>query len=281
MFLSQHQVNFDFLKKKKSSKLYRVTVKKMSCNIFRTMRERKSEDSTEKKAQNVFYPTPDEYQNQILPKSPKYPSPHVSDPLLYPHFHKDILVIAHPTTFPLFFSVLFLLSLKLSFYSFLLSLSLSLFDLRLFETLNLEAIDRSMGNRICGKRRSVVDERFTRPRRLEHQPSNVDYRRLRKLILSEKLAPCFDASDDPVLGDLEECPICFLYFPSLNRSKCCDKGICTECFLQMKSSDATRPAQYPSVLSSLNSIEVLGFCSVFLRLIKKRWTFFFVIFGWV
>ncbi|KAK1324248.1 hypothetical protein QJS10_CPA02g01399 [Acorus calamus] len=67
-----------------------------------------------------------------------------------------------------------------------------------------------MGNRICGKRRSVVDERFTRPRRLEHQPSNVDYRRLRKLILSEKLAPCFDASDDPVLGDLEECPICFL-----------------------------------------------------------------------
>ena len=32
----------------------------------------------------------------------------------------------------------------------------------------------------------------------------------------------------------EECPICFLSYPALNRSKCCGKGICTECFLQLK-----------------------------------------------
>jgi len=33
----------------------------------------------------------------------------------------------------------------------------------------------------------------------------------------------------------EECPICFLYYPGgLNRSICCRKGLCTECFLQIK-----------------------------------------------
>ncbi len=34
--------------------------------------------------------------------------------------------------------------------------------------------------------------------------------------------------------DLEECPICFLFYCELNRSICCHKGICTECFLQIK-----------------------------------------------
>ncbi|MQL91308.1 hypothetical protein Taro_023916 [Colocasia esculenta] len=66
-----------------------------------------------------------------------------------------------------------------------------------------------MGNRICGlRRRGPVEERLTRPQRLARQPSNVDYRKLRKLILSRKLAPCFDAFEDPA-SDLEECPICF------------------------------------------------------------------------
>ncbi|KAF9566671.1 SNF1-interacting protein [Mortierella alpina] len=32
-----------------------------------------------------------------------------------------------------------------------------------------------------------------------------------------------------------ECPICFLYYPrNTNRTRCCDKPICTECFVQIK-----------------------------------------------
>lgn len=121
-----------------------------------------------------------------------------------------------------------------------------------------------MGNRISirkGSGRRPVEERLTRPRRLVLESSNVDYKKLRKLILSEKLAPCFDGAEESN-PDLEECPICFFvihssknriffygfwllatgflmelfwgydlqYFPSLNRSKCCMKGICTGWF---------------------------------------------------
>lgn len=31
-----------------------------------------------------------------------------------------------------------------------------------------------------------------------------------------------------------ECPICFLSYPALNRTKCCQKEVCTECFLQAR-----------------------------------------------
>ncbi|KAL5529091.1 hypothetical protein ACEPAG_5065 [Sanghuangporus baumii] len=37
-----------------------------------------------------------------------------------------------------------------------------------------------------------------------------------------------------------ECPICFLYYPpNINRSRCCDQAICTECFVQIKRSEPT------------------------------------------
>ncbi|PGH31351.1 protein SIP5 [[Emmonsia] crescens] len=35
-----------------------------------------------------------------------------------------------------------------------------------------------------------------------------------------------------------ECPICFLYYPPyLNRTRCCDQLICSECFVQIKRAD--------------------------------------------
>ncbi|PLB37187.1 Sip5p [Aspergillus candidus] len=38
-----------------------------------------------------------------------------------------------------------------------------------------------------------------------------------------------------------ECPICFLYYPPyLNRTRCCDQPICSECFVQIK-----RPEPHP------------------------------------
>eukprot|EP00262_Sarcandra_glabra_P011085 TRINITY_DN26788_c0_g1_i1.p1 TRINITY_DN26788_c0_g1~~TRINITY_DN26788_c0_g1_i1.p1 ORF type:complete len:398 (-),score=47.48 TRINITY_DN26788_c0_g1_i1:270-1343(-) len=114
-----------------------------------------------------------------------------------------------------------------------------------------------MGNRISRKRRSTVDDRFTKPQRIASPLPNVDYKKLRKLILSGKLAPCFDAVDDSD-PDLEECPICFYNYKSLNRSKCCTTGICTECFLQMKPSNSNRLAQCPFCKKSCYSVEYRG-----------------------
>lgn len=116
-----------------------------------------------------------------------------------------------------------------------------------------------MGNIIFRGRRNTVDERYTRPQRILREPSNIDYKKLRKLILSHKLAPCFDGAEDSTLNsDLEECPICFFFYPSLNRSRCCSKGICTECFLQMNPSNAIRPAQCPFCKSSCYAVEYRG-----------------------
>ncbi|KAH6780803.1 RING/U-box superfamily protein [Perilla frutescens var. hirtella] len=112
-----------------------------------------------------------------------------------------------------------------------------------------------MGNKL-GRRRQVVDEKYTRPQGL-YQHRDVDHKKLRKLILDSKLAPCYPGDDDCAC-DLEECPICFLYYPSLNRSRCCMKGICTECFLQMKTPNSTRPTQCPFCKTSNYAVEYRG-----------------------
>ncbi|KAJ5606962.1 hypothetical protein N7537_003581 [Penicillium hordei] len=42
--------------------------------------------------------------------------------------------------------------------------------------------------------------------------------------------------------DASECPICFLYYPPyLNRTRCCDQPICSECFVQIKRPDPHTP----------------------------------------
>ena len=52
--------------------------------------------------------------------------------------------------------------------------------------------------------------------------------------------------------DASECPICFLYYPKyLNKTRCCDQAICSECFVQIKRPDphppehASEPGQAP------------------------------------
>jgi hypothetical protein len=64
-----------------------------------------------------------------------------------------------------------------------------------------------MGNKIT-RRRPVIDERYTRPQGL-YPCRDVDHRKLRRLILESKLAPCYPGAEEPAT-DLEECPICFL-----------------------------------------------------------------------
>lgn len=42
--------------------------------------------------------------------------------------------------------------------------------------------------------------------------------------------------------DATECPICFLYYPPyLNKTRCCDQTICSECFVQIKRPDPHAP----------------------------------------
>ncbi len=42
--------------------------------------------------------------------------------------------------------------------------------------------------------------------------------------------------------DATECPICFLYYPPyLNKTRCCDQAICSECFVQIKRPDPHLP----------------------------------------
>ncbi|XP_059662808.1 E3 ubiquitin-protein ligase DA2L-like [Cornus florida] len=112
-----------------------------------------------------------------------------------------------------------------------------------------------MGNKLS-RRRQVVDDKYTRPQGL-YQHKDVDHKKLRKLILDSKLAPCYPG-DEECACDLEECPICFLYYPSLNRSRCCLKGICTECFLQMKTPNSARPTQCPFCKTSNYAVEYRG-----------------------
>ncbi|KAI9457810.1 hypothetical protein BJY52DRAFT_456567 [Lactarius psammicola] len=43
-----------------------------------------------------------------------------------------------------------------------------------------------------------------------------------------------------IYKDAAECPICFLYYPPhINRSRCCDQAICSECFVQIKRTEPT------------------------------------------
>ncbi|WVZ79152.1 hypothetical protein U9M48_026763 [Paspalum notatum var. saurae] len=77
------------------------------------------------------------------------------------------------------------------------------------------------------RRLPAVEERLTRPRRIVRELPDLDAGRLHRLIRCGDLAPCFDPAEDAGDGQAEDCPICFFFYPSLNRSKCCGKGICT------------------------------------------------------
>ncbi|KAH7366571.1 hypothetical protein KP509_18G086000 [Ceratopteris richardii] len=91
-----------------------------------------------------------------------------------------------------------------------------------------------MGNKIY-RHAERVDERFTRPQG-PYECKDGESRKLRRLIMNGQLAPCYPGAEE-YSPELEDCPICFLFYPRLNRSKCCSKPICTECYLQVKSMD--------------------------------------------
>ena len=67
------------------------------------------------------------------------------------------------------------------------------------------------------------------------------------LVKSGKLAPPSKGEDDPTPTATEECPICFLYFPTINASKCCSQSICTSCYLQVRPQNGGSECPFCSV----------------------------------
>lgn len=62
--------------------------------------------------------------------------------------------------------------------------------------------------------------------------------------------------------DASECPICFLYYPPyLNKTRCCDQAICSECFVQIKRPDPHPPEHSdpsaPPPISEIPDVERL------------------------
>jgi len=92
--------------------------------------------------------------------------------------------------------------------------------------------DGAMGNKQSTRSRENIDPQLLKPTGL-YPNCEWDERVLRRLILDRKLAPCHVGLEENS-GEQEECPICMLNYPGgLNRSTCCKKPICTECFLQV------------------------------------------------
>eukprot|EP00698_Gefionella_okellyi_P017351 TRINITY_DN5058_c0_g1_i1.p1 TRINITY_DN5058_c0_g1~~TRINITY_DN5058_c0_g1_i1.p1 ORF type:complete len:474 (-),score=106.17 TRINITY_DN5058_c0_g1_i1:156-1577(-) len=113
-----------------------------------------------------------------------------------------------------------------------------------------------MGNLGSKRKGPAIPEEFTKPNGL-YPKCEWEDKAVRKLILARKLAPRYPPDGDG-RSDLEECPICFLFYPGgLNRSNCCKKPICTECYLQIKKPTSSH-ASCPFCNKSKYSVVYVG-----------------------
>ncbi|MDP2436337.1 MAG: hypothetical protein Q8P67_11375, partial [archaeon] len=84
---------------------------------------------------------------------------------------------------------------------------------------------------------------------------------LRKQIVDKKLAPIYKGLEEEKDRHCEECPICSLWYPVLNRVQCCKNSICTECYVQI----AKTPPSIPPSVSAFKCpfCSIVGFSAVF------------------
>eukprot|EP01101_Sappina_pedata_P002678 TRINITY_DN12897_c0_g1_i1.p1 TRINITY_DN12897_c0_g1~~TRINITY_DN12897_c0_g1_i1.p1 ORF type:complete len:235 (-),score=43.39 TRINITY_DN12897_c0_g1_i1:47-751(-) len=61
-----------------------------------------------------------------------------------------------------------------------------------------------------------------------------DHKMIKRMVVDKKVAPIFKGAGDPPGDEWDECPLCFLNYPLLNKLVCCRKYLCTECYLQIK-----------------------------------------------
>ncbi|KAI8975597.1 hypothetical protein BDF20DRAFT_618109 [Mycotypha africana] len=89
---------------------------------------------------------------------------------------------------------------------------------------------------------AMLDYGSLTPHGIYTSNNNYDIHIVRSLIRKGQLAPFYEGVNEPTTNANSklvpydtECPICFLYYPSrMNRTRCCNKSICTECFLQLQ-----------------------------------------------
>ena len=74
-----------------------------------------------------------------------------------------------------------------------------------------------------------------------------DEESLSKHIREGKLAPQKTGTESPVSSQCVECPICFLYFETVNGSTCCRQPICTGCYVQVRPYVGAVPCPFCSV----------------------------------
>jgi len=118
-----------------------------------------------------------------------------------------------------------------------------------------------MGHKLSRSAAGPADDHLLCPTGL-YPDSTVDLKKLRRLILEGKLSPCYKGLEEDEASDpeqpLEDCPICFLMYPAVNRSRCCGKGICTECFLQVKPRRGETSALCPFCKAPCYAVEYRG-----------------------
>jgi len=61
-----------------------------------------------------------------------------------------------------------------------------------------------------------------------------DEKKVETLVEAMLLAPRQQGLDEPCGEYQEECPICFYFYARVNRSSCCNKPICTNCFVHIQ-----------------------------------------------
>jgi hypothetical protein len=94
-----------------------------------------------------------------------------------------------------------------------------------------------MGNRF-GKNDDAPERRFAAPTGI-YETCPWELKQIKSMITSKKIAPCFPPADTSDKCSVE-CPICFFNFPACNRTRCCGKYICSECYLQVRKPDLPR-----------------------------------------
>ncbi len=90
-----------------------------------------------------------------------------------------------------------------------------------------------MGNSSSARRRRAHAVQYVKPSGL-YTNGKWDDRRVARLIVRGELAPRHPGADERDHLHREECPICFLAYPILNKARCCAARLCTECYLQLR-----------------------------------------------
>eukprot|EP00210_Caulerpa_lentillifera_P004158 g3964.t1 len=117
-----------------------------------------------------------------------------------------------------------------------------------------------MGHRLCSRE---LPDKFLCPQMALGRDSG-DVRVFKRMVLKGRLAPFYPGFEDSdaapgvriLLELLEECPICYMYYRVMNRTKCCRQRICSECIAQIQSSNGTSLSSCPCPFCKKSGIHV-------------------------